>query len=203
MIRLPKLLRAARRVAGLAFALAVFAWAPSALAFTPATRTGGEGNALNLSSPSTSSHTSGGGPSLVRTVIGLLVVIAVIWGLSWILRQVKSGRESRGQGSGLASIATLPLSPGRSLHVVRAGRDYLVVGSAEHGVAPIHRYTEEQALEAGLLDPDEPDATDNSAGARRGSLWGGPRTPEMPGDGTPQTPVSAVLDRLRQWTERR
>ena len=92
----------------------------------------------------------------MRTIVGLLIVIAVIWGLTWILKQVKSGRETRSAGSGLTSLATLALGSGRTLHLVRAGHDYLLVGSAEHGVAPIHRYTEEQARAAGLLDLPEP-----------------------------------------------
>ena len=49
-------------------------------------------------------------------------------------------------------MATLPLGSGRTLHLVRAGSDYLLVGSAEHGVVPIFRYTEQQALDAGLLE---------------------------------------------------
>src|SRR5271165_2534452 len=124
--------------------LAALAFACPAQGFTPSSKTGSENTPLQLSSPASPTHASSGGPSLVRTIVGLLIVIAVIWGLTWILRQVKSGRANRGSGSGLASIATLPLSPGRSLHVVRAGRDYLLVGSAEHSIAPIHRYTEEQ-----------------------------------------------------------
>ena len=79
-------------------------------------------------------------------------MIAVIWGLSWILRQVKSRRDPRRPPTGLSSIAALPLSSGRAVHLVRAGSDYLLLGSAEHGVMPIHRYSEEEAREAGLLD---------------------------------------------------
>ena len=67
--------------------------------------------------------------------------------------------RARSAGSGLTSLATLPLGSGRTLHLVRAGRDYLLVGTAEHGVAPIHRYTEEQARDAGLLDLAEPRVT--------------------------------------------
>ncbi len=103
----------------------------------------------------------------MRTIVGLLIVIAVIWGLTWILKQVKTGRETRSAGSGLTSLATLALGSGRTLHLVRAGRDYLLVGSAEHGVAPIHRYTEEQARAAGLLDLPEP-PTDVARATERG-----------------------------------
>src|SRR5918997_3929541 len=97
-----------------------------------------------------------GGGSLVRTFVGLAVVVAVIYGLYWVLRQVKSSREERSVGSGLASQAVVPLGPNRSLHLVRAGRELVLLGVAEHGVTPIRSYTEEEAASVGLLgDHDE------------------------------------------------
>ena len=88
----------------------------------------------------------------MRTIVGLAIVIAVIWGLAWILRQVKAGASRTcSKRRGLASVAALTLGSGRSVHLVRAGNDYVLLGSTEHGVAPIHRYTEEEALDAGLL----------------------------------------------------
>src|SRR5687768_15012481 len=50
-----------------------------------------------------------GGGSLVRTFVGLAVVVGVIYGLYWVLRQVKSSREERAVGTGLASQAVVPL----------------------------------------------------------------------------------------------
>jgi flagellar protein FliO/FliZ len=183
--------------------LAALVHACPAQAFTPSSKSGGEGTALDLS-PSTASHTSSGGASIVRTIVGLLIVIAVIWGLTWILKQVKTGRETRSAGSGLTSLATLALGSGRTLHLVRAGRDYLLVGSAEHGVAPIHRYTEQQARDAGLLDLPEPTAGE---GGSEGGVGGGSPSPiQIPGQvrvsGVP-TVVSDALDRVREWTVRR
>jgi flagellar protein FliO/FliZ len=132
------------------------AFASPASAFTPPTKTSGENAPLNLSGSTGTSHsTSTGGASIVRTIVGLAIVIAVIWGLAWIMRQVKAHREGTGDSghssAGLASVAALTLGSGRSVHLVRAGNDYVLLGSTEHGVAPIHRYTEEQALDAGLL----------------------------------------------------
>jgi flagellar protein FliO/FliZ len=199
-------LRAAPRVAipalGMALGLAVLADACPALAFTPTSKRGGEATPLELSPSSTGSHTSSGGASIVRTIVGLLIVIAVIWGLTWILKQVKSSRETRSAGSGLSSLATLALGSGRTLHLVRAGRDYLLVGSAEHGVAHIHRYTEAQARDAGLLDLPEP-PTDGGADAGGGA----PRRPlQIPGQVRASAIPSAVsdaLNRLRELTVRR
>jgi len=198
MTRLPTLIRAARRFAVPALGLAMLICACPAQAFTPAVKGGSEGTRLNLSSSGTSTaHTSsGGGPSLTRTVVGLLIVIAVIWGLAWVLRQVKSGRETRAGGAGLSSVATLPLGSGRTLHLVRAGREYLLVGSAEHGVVPIHRYSEQQARELGLLD----------LAAESGEPGDATRTQriQMPGQRRPgDSPPSNLVERLREWTVRR
>ncbi len=203
MIKSFPLSRAAVRAVTLVLGALVLspAWAlllapASAGAFTPAPaghKPSAESTPLNLapSKVGTASTSSGaGGPSIIRTIVGLLIVIAVIWGLSWILRQVKSGRENRSAGEGLRSIATLPLGSNRSLHLVRAGADYLLVGSAEHGVAPIHRYTEQQAREAGLVDEDPP--SEEGQPPQRGS-----RPIQMPGEG------GGVLERLREWTVRR
>ncbi len=150
--------RAATQVAAL-LCCRLLVWASPASAFTAAdTKKGtGEQTPLNLGSPSTSSHTSSGGASIVRTIVGLAIVLGVIWGLSWILRQVKARRDPRVAATGLTSVAALSLSSGRSVHLVRAGKDYLLLGSAEHGLMPIHRYTEQQALEAGLLSSEEPE----------------------------------------------
>jgi flagellar protein FliO/FliZ len=132
------------------------ALASPASAFSPALKAGGENTPLNLSGAAGSAHTtSTGGASIVRTIVGLAIVIAVIWGLSWILRQVKTGREGGRDGgqpsAGLASVAALTLGSGRSVHLVRAGSDYVLLGATEHGVAPIHRYSEDEARDAGLL----------------------------------------------------
>jgi flagellar protein FliO/FliZ len=136
----------------------LLAFACPASAFTPSSKEGGENTPLHLNASTGAAHaTASGGASIVRTIVGLAIVLAVIWGLAWILRQVKTSREggdSRQSSAGLASVAALTLGSGRSVHLVRAGSDYVLLGSTEHGVAPIHRYTEEQARDAGLLsDP--------------------------------------------------
>jgi flagellar protein FliO/FliZ len=103
----------------------------------------------------TSAAGGSGGGSLVRTFVGLAVVIGVIYGVYWILKQVKASREERSSGSGLASLATLPLGPNRSLHMVRAGSDVVVLGVTDHGVTPIRTYAEEEARRVGLVDAGE------------------------------------------------
>ena len=77
-------------------------------------------------------------------------MIAVIYGVAWILRRAKRNGSGRARGTALSSIASMPLGSGRSIQLVRAGREFLLVGVAEHGVTPIQRYTEAEAIEAGF-----------------------------------------------------
>ena len=112
----------------------------------------GESTPLNLSDakprPETAGTTSGG---LVRTIVGLAIVIGVIYGLYWVLKQVKASREASAAGTGLETIATLPLGQNRAMHLVRAGDEVVLVGVGEHGVTPIRTYGEHEARALGLL----------------------------------------------------
>ena len=118
---------------------------------------GGESTPVHLSGAD-GTHTThvggGGGGSIVRTIIGLAVVIGLIYGVAWVLKQVKAGKQERSTGAGLASVASVPLGPGRSVHLLRAGSELVLVGVAEHGVTPIRTYDEAQARAAGLLGGD-------------------------------------------------
>ena len=116
--------------------------------------------------------TASGSGSLVRTFVGLAIVLAVIYGIAWVLKQVKRSKEERGQGTSLETTAVVALGPNRSLHLVRAGRELVLVGVAEHGVTPIRTYTEDEAIDLGLIGEDEeldgePHATPSRAGAVR------------------------------------
>jgi flagellar protein FliO/FliZ len=210
-----------------AFGACLLAFASRASAFSPTTTTGtgGENTPLNLSSSAAATHTtSSGGASIVRTIVGLAIVIAVIWGLAWILRQVKASREGGRDAqpsAGLASVAALTLGSGRSVHLVRAGSDYVLLGSTEHGVAPIHRYTEQEAEDAGLLAAQEPSEGErsrlSSAAARifvprdsaEPGLFAGQRPEASPVVGRRPDPMrmypasSGLVGRLRELTVRR
>jgi flagellar protein FliO/FliZ len=117
--------------------------------------------------------TASGSGSLVRTFVGLAIVLAVIYGVAWVLKQVKRSKEERGQGTSLETTAVVALGPNRSLHLVRAGRELVLVGVAEHGVTPIRTYTEDEAIDLGLISEDDaeldgtPHATTSRAGAVR------------------------------------
>jgi flagellar protein FliO/FliZ len=100
-------------------------------------------------------------------LVALGIVIAVICVLAYVVRRLKSPRGARASGRGLESVASLPLGTGRSLHLVRAGGEFVLLGVAEQGVVPIRRYSEEEAREVGLLDgeADGADGRQLAAGA--------------------------------------
>jgi flagellar protein FliO/FliZ len=116
--------------------------------------------------------TASGSGSLVRTFVGLAIVLAVIYGIAWVLKQVKRSKEERGQGTSLETTAVVALGPNRSLHLVRAGRELVLVGVAEHGVTPIRTYTEDEAIDLGLIaDEDaELDGTPHATASRAGAV---------------------------------
>ena len=110
-----------------------------------------EDKPLNLSDGGAAQAAQSSGGSLVRTIFALLVVLAVIYGLYWLLKKVKQAKQNAGAGSGLETIASLPLGTNRSLHLVRVGTEIVLLGVAEHAVTPIRRYTEAEARSLGLL----------------------------------------------------
>lgn len=152
----------------------------------------GESTPLNLPAdqPRKLETVGGGSSGLVRTIVGLAVVIAVIYGVAWVLRQVKSAKEERTSGYGLQHAATIPLGPNRSLHLVRAGRELVLVGSAEQGVVPIRTYSEEEARDLGLLEDDDPSGPSAAFGS-------------APSTGVAARTARTLVDRLRDLTVRK
>jgi len=164
--------------------------APVALA-APGVAGVGEDTPLQLPTESAdqASTVGTGGGSIVRTIVGLAVVIGVIYGLSWVLRQVKASREEQTMGHGLRPAATIALGPNRSLHLVHAGRELVLVGVAEQGVTPIRTYSQEEAVDLGLIEREDLEV---GAGGVATRALSNPRT-----DG-----VGALLDAVRRRTQR-
>jgi len=218
MIKASLLTRAAATVAAVALPLAAPAPASAlAAAKAGAHRAGaGETTPVDLAGASKGgAHiVGGGGGSIVRTIVGLAIVIGVIYGVAWVFRQVKAGRQPRATGAGLAALASVPLGSGRSVHLVRAGTDLVLLGVAEQGVVPIRSYTQAEARDAGLVDDDGtlllPDADADGRAAMPRKL---PALPKLPRLALPQAarasrlqlqlpaPRSAI-DQLRAWTVR-
>lgn len=158
----------------------------------------GEKTPLNLGSDqaATQAAVGGSGGGLARTFVGLALVVAVIYGLTWVLRQMKksSTDEIGAHGVGLSTEASMPLGPNRSVHLIRAGRELVLVGSAEHGIVPIRTYSEDEARDLGLIEHQQltvGDVVDGDATVVASSASG--KAKLLLGD---------TLDKLRERTAR-
>jgi flagellar protein FliO/FliZ len=179
---------------------------------------------LHLSAPSggkaSIAGSSGGG--LLRTIIGLVVVVIVIFAVSKVLRYIKASKVGRSSGNGLQSVASLPLGNNRAVHVVRVGSDILLLGSSEQQVSQLARYTEDEARERGLLETASArkplNATLRSAAARTAGMRATPVVHVTPEDASPVAVtrngspvqgggtggvVGTMIDQLRARTVRR
>jgi flagellar protein FliO/FliZ len=140
-----------------------------------------------LDVPEATSPDAGGGGGLGRTIFGLAIVLAVIFGVHWVLKQLKGAGGPRASGGGLASVSTLPLGRNRTLHLVRAGDDLVLLGVTEKTIVPVRAWSDEDAEALLELLPAEgrgDDGDDAGAAApRRGVRW--------------------ALEQLRQRTVRR
>ncbi len=133
-----------------------------------------------LSKNSTPVSTDAGG-SIVRTLIALLVVLGVIYGLYWLMKQAKASKDPS-VGFGLEQVAKLPMGPNRSVALVRVGAELHLLGVSEHGITGIRVYSEEEAYELGLpFDGPE----DGPTGFRGGS-----------------PPIQRLVDTIKRFTVR-
>lgn len=155
----PPASRTGRAVAFLATALVFLCVPTAALAAEPfqkdrtslpASVTGGE------TADSAETAAGGGGGSLVRMIVGLAVVIAVIYGVHWLLKTYGKAKGTQSDGR-MNVVATTTLAPNRALHLVRIGEELVLVGSAEHGVTPVRVYAADEARRLSqVLAADDP-----------------------------------------------
>jgi flagellar biosynthetic protein FliO len=82
--------------------------------------------------------------AIVRTIVGLAVVLAVVYGLYWLLRSAAKARAGTGDER-IAVIATTPLGPGRNLHLIRSGDELILIGASEQSITQLRVYTPDQA----------------------------------------------------------
>ena len=96
-------------------------------------------------------------PNQVLVGIALFLTIFV---MAPTLNKVKNSREESASGVGLHTLATLPLGQNRSMQLIRAGTEVVLVGVGEAGVTPIRTYGEHEARALGLIA----EAGDEAAG---------------------------------------
>ena len=87
----------------------------------------------------------GSGADIVRTIVGLAVVLCVIYGVYWLLKSAAKAKSGRGDER-IGVVATTPLAPNRALHLVRAGEELILVGATEHSITPIRVYSGDEAV---------------------------------------------------------
>jgi len=102
------------------------------------------------SAASGAAHASATG-SFARMVVGLAIVIAVIYGVYWLLKAYGRSKGAPRDDGRMTVVATTQLAPNRSLHLVRVGEELMLVGSADGGLTPLRVYT---AAEARQLDQE-------------------------------------------------
>lgn len=105
------------------------------------------------------------GSTAIRTLVGLLVVVALIYALTWVIRKTKAaGTGNAALGNGLEQVASLPLGTGRAVTLVRVGDELHLLGVAEHGVSDLRIFTEEEAYELGIpFHPDNSGSVDDGS----------------------------------------
>lgn len=140
--------------------------------------------------------------SIGRFLFGLVVVLGVIYAVHWLL---KRWGQTRLQGvAGTAGVidvvATTPLAQGRALHLVRVGKELVLVGATEQSITRIGEL-DANALAAASGDAGKGEFQSMLAGAMMGSQPGVPQG--MGGAGSNDQPfLKRFLDNLRMSTAR-
>ena len=82
--------------------------------------------------------------AIARTIVGLAIVLAVVYGLYWLLKSAAKSRAGQTDGR-IEVVATTTLAPNRALHLIRSGDELILVGATEQSVTPIRVYSAEEA----------------------------------------------------------
>jgi flagellar protein FliO/FliZ len=171
--RRPRRSAAGARFARLAVLSLALLLAPAAAAAEPAFHRDQTllPKSLRTSSTQAVGHAASTGGTLARTFAGLAIVLAVVFATYWLLRTYARGKRGKGDGK-IEVLATTPLAPNRSVHLLRVGDVLILVGSAEGGITRLKTYSPEesdlvQAQLDGGSDPLWP-LSGGGAAARRG-----------------------------------
>jgi len=121
-------------------------------------------------SSGSSVSTGSAGADVIRTIVGLAVVLAVIYGVYWLLKSAARAKAGRSDER-IGVVATTPLAPNRSLHLVRAGDELILLGATDHSITPLRVYSgDEAALLEGSPQPGMPLALPPATPARPASF---------------------------------
>ena len=85
------------------------------------------------------------GADVIRTIVGLAVVLGVIYGVYWLLKTYgKSKKQDAGDGR-MEVVATTQLAPNRAMHLVKVGDELVLVGSGEQTITQLRVYDAEES----------------------------------------------------------
>ena len=147
------------RLAPLACAALVAALAPGeALADAFKDNTPLPNDVVSTTKTAATTHVSNGsGGAFVRMIVGLLVVIAVNYGIYWLLKTYgKSRKQESGDGK-MEVVATTQLAPNRAVHLVKVGDELVLIGSAEQAITQLRVYDAQEAQRLTTTFDGEPD----------------------------------------------
>jgi len=82
---------------------------------------------------------------LVRMVLILGFVVALIYGLFYLLKKGTGGRVN--EASSMRVLGSLQLPGNRTIHLVEAGRQIFLVGGGEHSINLIAEITDQESLD--------------------------------------------------------
>jgi flagellar protein FliO/FliZ len=91
-------------------------------------------------------HESSSSGGIARMIVGLAIVLLVIYGVYWLLKSYRKAKSTSSDGR-IEVVATTALGPNRSVHLLRVGDEFLLVGSADHGITRLRVYDADQGAE--------------------------------------------------------
>jgi len=89
------------------------------------------GRAFAQAAPAETSASIGAAPGLLQTTLGLAVVLALIFGASWLLRRLLPAGRS---GAVIRIVATQPLGQRERVVLIEIGEQWLLLGVAPGSV---------------------------------------------------------------------
>jgi flagellar protein FliO/FliZ len=99
---------------------------------------------------------SGTGSAALHMVLGLAIVVALIFGIYWLLKRTARRNDGTVRDDGfIGVVSSTPLGPQRSVHLVRVGDELVLVGASEQSVTPIRVYSPEEARKLGVDKHDD------------------------------------------------
>ncbi len=106
-----------------------------------------EGKAAAGTTPSSSVL----GAQVVQTLLGLLLVIALIFALAWVARRLQHQVPSGNNNDVIQLLATRPLGPRERLLLVQVGKEQVLLGLTPGSIEALHVLQEPVQVEGKRL----------------------------------------------------